>query len=199
MFKLCVAIAVIGCMASLAEGQNYFGQQGARLPFYQQQQYQQIRQPFYQQNRFQPSYYSQQRPNYYNPNAYNRNFLSNYYNRPGAFLPQRVITNDGLARTIYHSKNARPDGSYEYNYQTENGISGEERNVPKSLRSGETSGNAEGSYGYTSPEGLKVVVNYQADEDGFRPVLSYGGNGAAQLLNNPEPSSVVLNRRQPLN
>ncbi|XP_055837481.1 larval cuticle protein LCP-22 [Episyrphus balteatus] len=195
MFKLCVAIVVFGCLATLIEGQ-------ARPSYYQQQQYNQLRQPYYQQNRYQPGYLQggrfgqQQRPGYYNPNSYNKNYLNNYYNRPSAaFVPLGAISNEGLAKTVVEQNDIRPDGSYEYVYETENGIRGEERNIPKSLKSGETSSNTEGSYGYTSPEGLRVLVNYVADEEGFRPVLSYSGNGAEQFINSPEPSSVIINKK----
>ncbi|XP_018580260.1 endocuticle structural glycoprotein SgAbd-4-like [Anoplophora glabripennis] len=61
-----------------------------------------------------------------------------------------------------------PDGSYQYAYDTENGISAQE--------SGSLSGSgpdaaiaATGSYQYTAPDGTPVQISYVADQNGFQP------------------------------
>lgn len=54
-----------------------------------------------------------------------------------------------------------PDGSYNYAYETSNGISASEQGT-----GGEQ---ASGSYSYVSPEGENIRVSYTADADGFKP------------------------------
>lgn len=54
-----------------------------------------------------------------------------------------------------------PDGTYNYAYETSNGISANEE--------GEGGVSATGSFSYVSPEGETVQVNYVADENGFQP------------------------------
>ncbi|XP_030749728.1 larval cuticle protein LCP-22-like [Sitophilus oryzae] len=61
-----------------------------------------------------------------------------------------------------------PYGSYQYLYDTENGISVQEQGQQKYLPQGSGTA-AAGSYRYTSPEGIPVVVNYVADENGYQP------------------------------
>ncbi|XP_076269447.1 larval cuticle protein LCP-22-like [Rhynchophorus ferrugineus] len=65
----------------------------------------------------------------------------------------------------------KPDGSYRYSYQTENGIVAQERGYQRYLPSGAGTV-ARGSYRYTSPEGRPIVVSYVADQNGFRPISS---------------------------
>lgn len=59
-------------------------------------------------------------------------------------------------------------------YETNNGIAAQEQGTPRNL-----GGNppaipvvAQGSYAYTSPEGVPVSITYTADENGFRPEVS---------------------------
>ncbi|KAF7263788.1 hypothetical protein GWI33_001135 [Rhynchophorus ferrugineus] len=65
----------------------------------------------------------------------------------------------------------KPDGSYRYSYQTENGIVAQERGYQRYLPSGAGTV-ARGSYRYTSPEGRPIVVSYVADQNGFHPISS---------------------------
>ncbi|KAJ8947813.1 hypothetical protein NQ314_008536 [Rhamnusium bicolor] len=54
-------------------------------------------------------------------------------------------------------------------YDTENGISAQESGQQKAI--GPDAGTAaQGSYQYTSPEGVPVQIQYIADENGFQPV-----------------------------
>ncbi|XP_030035561.2 endocuticle structural glycoprotein SgAbd-2 [Manduca sexta] len=63
-----------------------------------------------------------------------------------------------------------PDGSYQYNYETGNGIAAQEQGYLKNpgVKDAEAQV-AQGSFTYTSPEGIPIAVSYIADENGFRP------------------------------
>ncbi|XP_015429441.1 PREDICTED: endocuticle structural glycoprotein ABD-4-like [Dufourea novaeangliae] len=66
-----------------------------------------------------------------------------------------------------------PDGSYNYNYETANGIQAQELGY---LRYAGTTGEAreaQGSYSYTAPNGEVVQVSYVANENGFQPQGSH--------------------------
>ncbi|XP_057671885.1 pupal cuticle protein 20-like [Diorhabda carinulata] len=63
----------------------------------------------------------------------------------------------------------RGDGSYNYFYETGNGIVAEERGFLKPLGP-EGTQEADGGYSYTAPNGQRISLQYTADENGFRPV-----------------------------
>ncbi|XP_018805070.1 PREDICTED: endocuticle structural glycoprotein ABD-4 [Bactrocera latifrons] len=76
------------------------------------------------------------------------------------------------ASIVSQESNIEPDGSYNYNYETSNGIKGEETGTLKKATSPDTSDViiARGSVSYTSPEGNLITLNYAADdENGFQP------------------------------
>ncbi|XP_063698140.1 pupal cuticle protein Edg-78E-like [Culicoides brevitarsis] len=54
-----------------------------------------------------------------------------------------------------------PDGTYNYAYETSNGIAANEE--------GEGGVRASGQFSYVSPEGETIQVSYTADENGFQP------------------------------
>lgn len=60
------------------------------------------------------------------------------------------------------------DGSYNYAYETGNGISAQERGTSRGGANGGTA--AQGSFSYTGPDGGRYSISYTADENGFRPV-----------------------------
>ncbi|XP_050342284.1 endocuticle structural glycoprotein SgAbd-2-like [Nymphalis io] len=70
---------------------------------------------------------------------------------------------------IRQTQEINPDGSYQYSYETGNGIAAQEQGYLKNpgIKDAEAQV-AQGSYSYTSPEGLPISVNYIADENGFR-------------------------------
>uniref|UniRef100_A0A6B2E6I6 Putative cuticular protein 49ae n=1 Tax=Phlebotomus kandelakii TaxID=1109342 RepID=A0A6B2E6I6_9DIPT len=82
---------------------------------------------------------------------------------PKAAEPIAIISQDS---------NLEPDGSYQYSYETANGIKGQETGTLKRATSPDTSDViiSQGSYTYTSPEGEQISVNYSADDvNGFVP------------------------------
>ncbi|EDW90777.1 endocuticle structural glycoprotein ABD-4 [Drosophila yakuba] len=73
---------------------------------------------------------------------------------------------------ISQESNIEPDGSYNYAYETANGIKAEETGTLKKATSPDSSDViiARGSVSYTSPEGNLITLNYSADdENGFQP------------------------------
>nr|XP_022919486.1 larval cuticle protein LCP-17-like [Onthophagus taurus] len=76
----------------------------------------------------------------------------------------------GEIRILKQNQEIDPAGSYNYAYETENGINvREEGQLIQSRSSQEPGTAAQGSYRYTSPEGLPVDIVYVADENGFQP------------------------------
>ncbi|KAF2903450.1 hypothetical protein ILUMI_02738 [Ignelater luminosus] len=64
----------------------------------------------------------------------------------------------------YESEGPNPDGSYRWNYETGNGIAAQEQGGLKNPDTLE----AQGSYQYTSPEGIPIAIVYLANENGFQ-------------------------------
>ncbi|KAI8428863.1 hypothetical protein MSG28_007506 [Choristoneura fumiferana] len=63
------------------------------------------------------------------------------------------------------------DGSYQYSYETGNGIQAQEEGYLKNAGVKDAEAQvAQGSFSYTSPEGVPISLTYVADENGFRPV-----------------------------
>ncbi|XP_052893146.1 endocuticle structural glycoprotein ABD-4-like [Anopheles moucheti] len=83
--------------------------------------------------------------------------------------PQR---SDAEAEILQQENNIDPDGTYEYSYETANGIRGQETGTLKRANSPDTSDVivAAGSISYTAPDGSLVELSYTADdENGFQP------------------------------
>lgn len=61
------------------------------------------------------------------------------------------------------------DGSYQYLYETGNGISAQEQGYVKNagVKDGEIQVQ-QGYYSYTAPDGHPITVHYTADENGFK-------------------------------
>ncbi|KAG5675017.1 hypothetical protein PVAND_004957 [Polypedilum vanderplanki] len=69
---------------------------------------------------------------------------------------------------ISQNSNQEADGSYNWNYETGNGIRAEETGSLKRATSADTNDVivAQGSYSYTSPEGELIQITYTADDVG---------------------------------
>ncbi|TKX27782.1 cuticular protein RR-1 [Spodoptera litura] len=71
---------------------------------------------------------------------------------------------------IKQSQEVNFDGSYQYNYETGNGIAAQEQGYLKNAGVKDAEAQvAQGSFTYTSPEGIPISVSYIADENGFQP------------------------------
>ncbi|KAJ8920788.1 hypothetical protein NQ315_004929 [Exocentrus adspersus] len=66
---------------------------------------------------------------------------------------------------------AAPDSSsYDFAFETQNGIAVQESGALGPAGPEGPAIAATGSYQYTSPEGLPVQISYRADENGFQPI-----------------------------
>lgn len=73
---------------------------------------------------------------------------------------------------ISQESNIEPDGSYQYSYETANGIKGQETGTLKKATNPDSSDViiADGSVSYTDPDGNLISLTYTADdENGFVP------------------------------
>ncbi|KYN41853.1 Larval cuticle protein LCP-17, partial [Trachymyrmex septentrionalis] len=61
-----------------------------------------------------------------------------------------------------------PDGSYNYNYETGNGIQVQEEGHLNNVGTDSEALEAHGSFSYTGPEGQTYQISYVANENGFQ-------------------------------
>ncbi|KAG5877060.1 hypothetical protein JTB14_014543 [Gonioctena quinquepunctata] len=84
--------------------------------------------------------------------------------------PQLQPTGEPIPILRYENEGVNPDGSYQWAYETGNGISAQEKGQ---VKAGPTPDEAEmevaGSYEYTNEDGSKVQISYIANKDGFQP------------------------------
>nr|XP_023029439.1 endocuticle structural glycoprotein SgAbd-8-like [Leptinotarsa decemlineata]AYA50002.1 cuticular protein 43 [Leptinotarsa decemlineata] len=78
--------------------------------------------------------------------------------------------NEPIPIVRYENEGVNPDGSYQWNIETGNGISAQEVGQ---VKAGATPEDAElevsGSYEYPSEDGSKIQISYIANKDGFQP------------------------------
>lgn len=89
---------------------------------------------------------------------------------------------DAQAQVLTQESVVNPDGSYNYRYETSNGIQAQE--------SGVGGQSAQGSYSYTGDDGAQYSVTYVADENGFQP------QGAHLPVDGPAPDHVLKTLEQ---
>ncbi|XP_046393657.1 endocuticle structural glycoprotein ABD-4-like [Ischnura elegans] len=100
----------------------------------------------------------------------------------GTVANARLIRGRGDSPTqsiaiVRQSKEMGFDGSYQYSYETANGIRAEETgevrpNPNPQPKDGEGAANivvSRGSFSYTAPDGTPITLTYIADENGFQP------------------------------
>ncbi|XP_049866293.1 larval cuticle protein LCP-17-like [Pectinophora gossypiella] len=66
-----------------------------------------------------------------------------------------------------------PDGSYQYAYETGNGIAAQAEGVIKNPNSEYPALEVQGQVKYTSPEGEPISLTYVANENGYQPQGSH--------------------------
>ncbi|XP_058057254.1 cuticle protein CP14.6-like [Anopheles bellator] len=89
---------------------------------------------------------------------------------------------DAQAAIVSQSSDVQPDGSFNYAYESANGIKVEDQGTIKSIKvpkldeTGRQIGEDEvqvsvqtGSFQYTAPDGQIYTLRYIADENGFQP------------------------------
>ncbi|KAF2362993.1 Insect cuticle protein [Trinorchestia longiramus] len=77
-------------------------------------------------------------------------------------LPQQG--GNGQATIVRDDRNVNSDGSYQFVYETSNGIFRQEQGV-------ENGGMEQsGGWSYTSPDGVPVEITFSSNAEGFQPV-----------------------------
>ncbi|XP_055625113.1 cuticle protein CP14.6-like [Toxorhynchites rutilus septentrionalis] len=84
---------------------------------------------------------------------------------------------DAQAQILAQDSSINPDGSYQYRYETSNGIAAQEAGV-----GGQS---AQGSYSFTGQDGVQYSLTYVADSNGFQP------QGAHLPVDVPAPEHVL--------
>lgn len=77
---------------------------------------------------------------------------------------------DAKADTLRSDSAVNPD-SFQYSYETSNGIKAQEAGQLKQIDK-ETAIVTHGDFSYQSPEGDTIQLSYTADENGYRPTVS---------------------------
>ncbi|XP_058057253.1 endocuticle structural glycoprotein SgAbd-2-like [Anopheles bellator] len=72
------------------------------------------------------------------------------------------------AVVLRQDSEVNPEGSYQYAYETSNGITAQEQGTLKNVGE-DVAKVAQGQYSYTDPDGNLVSLQYVADENGFQP------------------------------
>nr|XP_014099761.1 uncharacterized protein LOC106624542 [Bactrocera oleae] len=126
---------------------------------------------------------------YKNRDYYNRQYYNNLFKKynPGVAASE--------ARILQQENELNYDGTYKYSYETENGIQAEERGMPVKLGTEEQKEVVEGSYSYVTADGLRVIVKYTADENGFHPTITYDGIDADRYARVQQPADTVITRQ----
>ncbi|XP_055545495.1 endocuticle structural glycoprotein SgAbd-2-like [Wyeomyia smithii] len=80
-----------------------------------------------------------------------------------------AVCADKSATILRHDAEVNVDGSYQYAYETSNGISHEEQGALKDVGA-EKAQVVRGQFAFTAPEGERFSLQYIADENGFQPI-----------------------------
>ena len=71
---------------------------------------------------------------------------------------------------VRQAQDISPEGSYQYSYETANGIQASENGAAQAVGpKGELGVVAQGQFQYTAPDGTPITVSYTADQNGFQP------------------------------
>ncbi|KAK9869765.1 hypothetical protein WA026_003497 [Henosepilachna vigintioctopunctata] len=92
--------------------------------------------------------------------------------RPRPNIPIPGPSGGRVIAIIKQQQDVNVDGSYQWSYETENGIQAEERGALKA-GSPDPILEAQGSYSYTADDGTPIQVQYISNENGFQPQGSH--------------------------
>ncbi|XP_074029970.1 endocuticle structural glycoprotein ABD-4 isoform X2 [Leptinotarsa decemlineata] len=76
---------------------------------------------------------------------------------------------DQIAIVRYENEGINADGSYQWSFETANGIRAQEQGQLKNAGTENEGPEVQGSYQYTSNDGVPIALSYIANEDGFQP------------------------------
>jgi len=110
------------------------------------------------------------KPNRFEQNRYEPNRFE-AVSAPVAYRPNKVVNSgpDAAAQILRQESDIQPDGSYQYSYETDNGIAAQEQGQIRVINAEEADKSVSGSFSWTSPEGQPIQISYIADENGYQP------------------------------
>jgi len=77
---------------------------------------------------------------------------------------------DAAAQILRSENVLNLDGSYQYLYETDNGLNVKEQGQPRQIEgSDDLAMQVQGGYQYTAPDGTAISMSYVANENGFQP------------------------------
>lgn len=100
-----------------------------------------------------------------------------------ALLPHQPQPSADAQAQVLRSESAVNPDSFEYAYETSNGISAQEAGQLKQVGQ-EAAIAAQGQFSWTSPEGVPVQITFIADENGYQP------QGSALPVPPPIPEAI---------
>uniref|UniRef100_A0A8D8TAK2 Endocuticle structural glycoprotein SgAbd-2 n=1 Tax=Cacopsylla melanoneura TaxID=428564 RepID=A0A8D8TAK2_9HEMI len=95
--------------------------------------------------------------------------------RPQQYSPQPQYSSQTTPATILQQDTVvNPDGTYQYSFQTSNGIAAQESGYLKNAGQPEIEAQvAQGAFSYPGPDGQSYQLQYTADEEGFKPQAAH--------------------------
>ncbi|CAH0558121.1 unnamed protein product [Brassicogethes aeneus] len=91
-------------------------------------------------------------------------FVALSYARP------QTQTSEPIPIVKYENEGVNADGSYQWSYETGNGIKADEQGQLKNAGAENEAQEAQGSFSYTADDGTVISLQYIANEEGFQPV-----------------------------
>ncbi|KAK9869772.1 hypothetical protein WA026_003504 [Henosepilachna vigintioctopunctata] len=82
---------------------------------------------------------------------------------------QQAVTKEPIPIIKYVNEGVGPDGSYQWSFETGNGIQAEEQGQLKDAGTDKEALQVQGSAKWTSDDGTPIQLTYIADENGFQP------------------------------
>merc|ERR1712191_11765 len=136
--------------------------------------------PEYQDPNQYPEQYQNQNqyPEYQEPNQYPEQHQQQYQPQQQQYQSQSPV-NYAPSRNYVGIRSQeiaypKPDGSFKYAFDTEDGTSVSAVGNPSRSSNGRSgAGSAAGQHSHISPEGVRVTTNWVADEQGFHPEVKY--------------------------
>nr|WDW19326.1 cuticular protein [Bombyx mori]FAA00504.1 TPA: putative cuticle protein [Bombyx mori] len=84
-----------------------------------------------------------------------------------------VKSDEYAAPVVKSSYDITPEGHFQFNYETGNGIYAQAEGAVKNVNSEYPAIEVKGAYKYTSPDGQPIDLAYVADENGYQPQGSH--------------------------
>ncbi|CAH2107375.1 unnamed protein product [Euphydryas editha] len=83
----------------------------------------------------------------------------------------KAVSDASHAETVKYGNEVNPDGSYDFFFETNNGIAAQSHGTPRNFGGDPpvAPAVADGAFSWISPEGQTISIRYVADENGYQP------------------------------